>query len=71
MLIPRILKFLVCKLLECPDHAETGVARLDDIIDIAIGSCIVRVAEEAVLFLLLFTLYFKTLLCVSNLVKFF
>ena len=36
MLLPRVLKFLVCKLFECPDDTETCVARLDDVIDIAV-----------------------------------
>lgn len=34
--LPRVLLLLSCKLLKGPDHTETGVARLDDIVYVAV-----------------------------------
>ena len=53
MLLGRILYTLVMQLLESTDHAETGVAWLNDIVDIALVCSIVWVAEEIFVFLLL------------------
>ena len=51
MFLPRILLLFSRKLLESPDDAETCVARFDDIVDVAVSCCIVRVAEEIVVLL--------------------
>ena len=36
MFLPRVLLLLACELLEGADHAEAGVARLYDVVYIAI-----------------------------------
>lgn len=44
---------LTLKLCQCADDAEPGVARLDDIINIAVLGRIVRVGKEIGVFVLL------------------
>ena len=46
MLLGGILDTLVMKFFKCTNHAETGVAWLDDIVDVALVGGIVRIAEE-------------------------
>ena len=52
MFLGRHLLLLSRKLLKGPDDAEAGVARLDDIIDVAFLRRLVRVVEK--FFVLLF-----------------
>ena len=55
MLLGRVCLLLAGELLKGADYAEPCVAWLDDIIDVAITCCLVRIAEKiVVLFLLLF-----------------
>ena len=42
----RVLELLGLQLGQCTDDAEAGVARLDNVVDVAILGCIVRVGEE-------------------------
>ena len=44
MLLGRIDHLLGGELLKGADHTETGVARLDHIVDIAVAGCIVGIA---------------------------
>ena len=54
MLLGRVGKFLVLQLCQCADHAETCVARLDDIVNVTELGSLVGVGEEfGVLVLLL------------------
>ena len=53
MLLRTILYALVTQLFEGADDAETGVARLDDVVDIALVGSIVRIAEQVFVLLLL------------------
>ena len=53
MLLPRILLLLVSQLFQSADHAESGVAWLDNVVYIAIRCGIVRVAEQVIVFFLL------------------
>ena len=53
MLLGRIGLLLSGELLKGADYAESCVARLDDIIDIAIACSLIRVAEEVIVFSLL------------------
>ena len=62
MLLGRVGELLGRKHLESADYAETSVAGLDDIIDIAVRSSLVRIAEEVVVFFLLGFLEFGSLL---------
>lgn len=48
MFLGRVGEFLCGELLKSADHAETGVARLDDIINVAVACSIVGVAEQFV-----------------------
>lgn len=52
MFLGRIGHFLGGELLEGADHAEASVARFDDIVDIAIFGCLVRVGEQVAVFIL-------------------
>ena len=58
MFLGRVDHFLGGKLLESADDAEAGVARLDDVVDVAVASCIVGVAEQLVVFLFLLPEHF-------------
>ena len=49
----RIDHFFAGKLLKGADDTEAGVARLDDIVDVAVACGIVRIAEQVVVLLLL------------------
>ena len=46
----RVDNLLGSELLKGADDAETGVARFDHIVDIAVAGCVVGVAEEFVVF---------------------
>ena len=48
MLLGRTAVVLACDLFEGATYAETGVARLDYIVDITFGSCLVGVGKELV-----------------------
>ena len=50
MFLGRIGHALGGKLLKSADDAETGVAGLDDIVDVTVAGCIVGVAEQLVVF---------------------
>ncbi len=50
VLLGGVDHFLGGELLECADYAETGVARLDNVVDVAVFGCIVGVAEQFVVF---------------------
>ena len=50
MFLPRVFLSFAVKLFQCPDYAETGIARLDDIINVTITCSIVRVAEQVIVF---------------------
>ncbi len=52
MFLGRISLFLCGEHVESLDHAETGVARFDDIIDIAVFRRIVGISEELTIFFL-------------------
>lgn len=54
MFLSRIALSLRSELFESPDHAETCIARFDDIIDVTVACGLVRVAEQVVVFLFLF-----------------
>ena len=56
MLLGRIALLLCSEHLKSADDAESGVARLDDIIDVAVFSGIVGIGEEVGIFLFLFFL---------------
>ena len=56
MLLRREALLLAGELLQGPDDPEPGVARFDDIVDVAFLSSLIRVAEEFVVFGLLFGL---------------
>ncbi len=53
MLLGRNVLALAGKLLQCPDDTETGIARLDDIVYVALFRCTVRIVEEVFIFLFL------------------
>ena len=53
MLLGRIGLLLSGELLKGTDYAEPCVARLDDIIDVAVACCLIRVTEEVIVFSLL------------------
>ena len=54
----RLFHFLVFQLHKCADDAETGVRRLNDVVDIAECCRIVWIAEELVIFFFLLFLNF-------------
>ena len=55
MLFRRIGQFLGLQLLQGADNAETRVARFDNIIDIAILGCIVRIGKQFGIFSFFFS----------------
>ncbi len=52
MFLGRVRLLLGSEHVEGLDHAETCVARFDDIVDIAIFGCLVRVGEQVAVFIL-------------------
>ena len=46
MFLLRVLKLLGLQLCQCADDAEAGVARLDNVVDVAVLGSIVGVGEE-------------------------
>ena len=46
----RVGLLLGGKHLECLDHAEAGVTRLDNIVDIAVLGCLIRICEQLGIF---------------------
>ena len=54
MLLGRKCLFLACELLECANDTESGVPRFDDIVNVAHLGCLIRVAEEVIVLVLLF-----------------
>ena len=54
MFLCRNVLLLARKLLESAADAETGVPRLDNVVDVSLLGCLVRVAEEILIFLFLF-----------------
>ena len=55
MFLGRVGQFLGLQLLQGADNAETRVARFDNIIDIAILGCIVRIGKQFGLFSFFFS----------------
>ena len=53
MLLGRKCLFLACELLECANDTESGVPRFNDIINVAHLGCLIRIAEEVVVLVLL------------------
>lgn len=56
MFLGRVGQFLGLQLLQGADNAETRVARFDNIIDIAILGCIVRIGKQFGIFSFFFQL---------------
>ena len=53
MLLGRKCLFLACELLECANDTESGVPRFNDIVNVAHLGCLIRVAEEVIVLVLL------------------
>ena len=66
MFLPRVFLFFLGELLQSPDDAESCVAGLYDVVDVAITCGVVRIAEEFLVFLLLLRDLFLFLLFVAH-----
>ena len=54
MFLRRVRQFLSLQLLQSTDHAETCVTGFDDIIDVTILSCIIRIGKQFCIFCFFF-----------------
>lgn len=71
MLFPRIFLLLSSKLFKSAYHAETGVARFNDIVNISVTCCVVWVAEQVVVFGYLLLFDFSTKHIIFNRLELF